>query len=391
MHTHVLWLATTREAPPIESAHVMWQKLGLETYLLCMLVKQHTGIGNGHLENSVITLQASHERRKPVRSFYLRLGFICHDESADNGLSLTSPGFQEAVKASPKVWVPAETEQMSLFKLYQGWLVLPQMKVDLTSSESPHAQDWKTYQYTKFPCVFPSMKKLEDFFDTRPILKWLSGEPLPLTNCHYSPAKSASTMSGQIIGSHWSSMNMTSWLATDEIHFLFALFMHNQKIEKPYFHVMHPNVTQIIASLYPNMVKVHGHTATNKEQDQYNEDLNKLKDYINTRLDIFEHKFLDFVCNVSNTHWLSVVVISPFLVYGKFLQGDGKHDVSHEEIMRWCVLNSNPHSNEKQINRVQGTCFTKNHASYGMRLFLNVCALYLKAKKQNEKDAMHPN
>jgi hypothetical protein len=126
MHIQVLWLATTLEEPPIESVHVMWQKLGLGTYLLlCMLVKQHTGIGNGSLEDSVIILQASGKRRKPVQSFYLRQGFICHDESADNGLSLTSLGFQQAVKVSPKVWVPAATEQMSLFKLSQGRLVLP--------------------------------------------------------------------------------------------------------------------------------------------------------------------------------------------------------------------------------------------------------------------------
>jgi hypothetical protein len=151
--------------------------------------------------------------------------------------------------------------------------------------------------------------------------------------------------------------------------------MCNQKIEKPYFHVMHPNVTQIIASLYPNMIKVHGHTATNKEQDQYSEGLKKLKDYINTRLDIFERKFLVFVCNVSNTHWLSVVVINPFLVYDKFLQGDGKHDVSHEQITGWCVLNSNPHSNEKQINGFQGLALQKimYHMECGHFLMLVYC------------------
>jgi hypothetical protein len=64
VHTQVLCLATTLEEPPTESIHCMWQKLGLGTHLLCMLVKQHTGIGNGGLEDSVITLQASHERKK---------------------------------------------------------------------------------------------------------------------------------------------------------------------------------------------------------------------------------------------------------------------------------------------------------------------------------------
>jgi hypothetical protein len=236
------------------------------------------------------------------------------------------------------------------------------------------------------------MKKLEDFFDTHPILKWLSGEPLPLMNRVYSPAKYAIAMSGQIIGSCWSSMNRTSWLVTDEIQFLFALLMRNQKIHKPYFRVfLRPDATQIIASLYPNMVKVNGLTATKQEQDEYILDLNTLKDYMNTRLDIFECKFLVFVFNVNNTHRVLVVAINPLLVYDKFLQCDDKHDVANEEMAGWCVLNSNPHSNEKQINGFQRTCYTRNKASCGVWLFLNVCALYLKAKKKNENDGMTPN
>jgi hypothetical protein len=87
-------------------------------------------------------------------------------------------------------------------------------------------------------------------------------------------------------------MNRTSWLVTDAIQFLFVVLMHNQKSEKPYFHVVHPNVTQTtIASLYPNMVKVDGGTATKQEHDQCIADLDKLRHYIDTRLDIFERNF----------------------------------------------------------------------------------------------------
>ena len=60
-HTQVLWLSTTIQKPPVESIHVVWRKLGLGTYLLCMLIKQHTGIGTGSLDGSVLTLQASAE------------------------------------------------------------------------------------------------------------------------------------------------------------------------------------------------------------------------------------------------------------------------------------------------------------------------------------------
>jgi hypothetical protein len=43
------------------------------------------------------------------------------------------------------------------------------------------------------------------------------------------------------------------------------------------------------------------------------------------------------------------------------------------------------------MNGFQGTCFTRNNASYGVRVFLNVCASYLKAKKKKEKDGRPPN
>jgi hypothetical protein len=86
--TVVLWLSTTLEEPPIESVHVTWRGKGLATYLLCMLVKQHTAFSNGNLAGSVISLQSSQNRNDSARSFYLSLGFQSHDEYVgDNGLS----------------------------------------------------------------------------------------------------------------------------------------------------------------------------------------------------------------------------------------------------------------------------------------------------------------
>jgi hypothetical protein len=67
-----------------------------------MLVKQHTGFGKGSLADSVISLQASQNRIDAARSFYLSLGFQCHDEYVDdNGLSQTRPAFRGAVGANP--------------------------------------------------------------------------------------------------------------------------------------------------------------------------------------------------------------------------------------------------------------------------------------------------
>ena len=72
--TQVLWLATTLVQPPKESIHVTWRNKGLATYLLSILVKQHTGIGDGSLEDSLISLQASMDRRKSRAPILLELG-----------------------------------------------------------------------------------------------------------------------------------------------------------------------------------------------------------------------------------------------------------------------------------------------------------------------------
>jgi hypothetical protein len=135
-HTQVLWLSATLESPPTESSNVMsWRKMGLATYLLCMLIKQHTGIGNGAMDCSCLSLQASMDSTEEAGNFYVKLGFIRIDES-ENGLTKMSSGFQEVVKKSPKVWVPAGTQPtMSLFQLHHGRLFLSEIPIDLTISD----------------------------------------------------------------------------------------------------------------------------------------------------------------------------------------------------------------------------------------------------------------
>ena len=184
----MLWLATTLEAPPVDSIHVVWQKHGLATYLLCMLVKQHTGFAS-NMDESVLSLQASSERTNPVRNFYLKLGFICHDEYInDNGLSKTSKGFQEEVRKNPELWVTPERYVMSLFQLFQGRLKFPKEgrpsnKVVLpVPNEDFDDSNWQGYSYAHFPTREIPMEKIEGYLESRPILKWLSGDPLPITN-----------------------------------------------------------------------------------------------------------------------------------------------------------------------------------------------------------------
>jgi hypothetical protein len=118
--------------------------------------------------------------------------------------------------------------------------------------------------------------------------------------------------------------------------------------------------------------------------------------YIDSRLDILQHKFLVFICNINDLHWVSVVVVNPFLVLDQYLaegnenkSGKGKkngksekEEVSGDDFVGWCLLNSTQRPSETKQHGFQGTFHTKNNAAYGVRLFLNICASYLKAKRK---------
>jgi hypothetical protein len=55
-----------------------------------------------------------------------------------------------------------------------------------------------------------------------------------------------------------------------------------------------------------------------------------------------------------------------------------------EDFCEWCVLDSLGSDQASKENGFKGTCSTKNMASHGVWLFLNICASYLKTKKRNE-------
>jgi hypothetical protein len=102
-HTQVLFLGTTRDNPPVDSIHTMWRGNGLATYLLCMLVKQHT-VNDWDWKYCALYLQASHQRDNPARRFYLKMGFQCHDHN-DNGYEKLPYQFRLQVHNHPRIWI----------------------------------------------------------------------------------------------------------------------------------------------------------------------------------------------------------------------------------------------------------------------------------------------
>jgi hypothetical protein len=111
-------------------------------------------------------------------------------------------------------------------------------------------------------------------------------------------------------------------------------------------------------------------------------------EYIKSRLDILEHKFLIFLCNTNANHWVSVVVINPFCVVEVNKKTGAIYDsdlCNNDEIVTgWCVMNSNPSAENVEDSGFQGMAFTKNKVTFEVHLFLNICASFIKFKKDND-------
>jgi hypothetical protein len=377
---------TTLEEPPVASIHTIWQKLRFATYLLCILIKQHTGIGTGTLDHSILSLQASSQETHPTRNFYISLGFLSHDAS-DNGLLMTSGEFQEQVEQFPKVWITPENCEMTLFRLVKGRIKLMAV-FDLSRSElESDPPIWKTYTYCKFPYECDSMEKIESFAKELPILRSLSLSSLPLTPRPFVCKPSPSSMSGLIVGDRRVQMTSSSWLKTDQIQLLCAFLMRDIDGNTGLLHVLSPSITKNIHDLHDVMpvMMEKKENAPKKAQRTYETNLDVIFKYIESRLDILEHRFLVFLCNTNSNHWVAVVVINPFIVIAVNKKTGAVYDsdlCNDDELMAgWCVMNSNPSAGNVQDSGFQGTAFTKNKASFGVRIFLNICASYIKFRK----------
>jgi hypothetical protein len=140
-----------------------------------------------------------------------------------------------------------EREAMTFFQLHHGQLELPEKRIDDNpASDGGGSSTWEGYHYAQFPGQFRSMKGIEGFLDTHPILKGLSFDQLPITNRPMAMAttRSMSRMKGHITGLIRTRMHSTSWLCTDEVQFLLAFLLCNEEKNKGLFHVLGPMITQ---------------------------------------------------------------------------------------------------------------------------------------------------
>jgi hypothetical protein len=171
--------------------------------------------------------------------------------------------------------------------------------------------------------------------------------------------------------------------------------MRNKISNNGFVHVLDPSITKRAMDVYDLMLFMRQEDHANKQQSKkYHANLAAIQQYIDTRLDLFENKFLVFICSITNVHWISVVVVNAFVVHERHLRSDDElyiHELdlsesNNDDMAGWCVFNSSMNTKGKRDEKLglQSTMWTKENASYAVRLFLNICSSYLKAKVDND-------
>jgi hypothetical protein len=279
----LLRLATTNEDAPRESIHVKWCNLGLSTYLLCMLLKQHTGRENS-MDNSVLSVQVSTDPAELHASrFFQRLGFKKLMEE-DNGLAMTPKAFQENLFTFSTYWVSPSKERRYLFQLHGGKLLLPNFNTQLSLFNDPMVKGPKDSDfYVKFPWPARSMKAIETCLKDLPVLESLSGKSLPKKDLPFSYIKASSKIAGAIYEKDRSKYEKTSqWLSDMDIHILCAFLLRNRTANQ-FVHVIGPAMTTVIQQVFEDKVQFDSKEApTADETYHYHKQLQHFYKYIDT-------------------------------------------------------------------------------------------------------------
>ena len=290
-HTVVLWLASTRDKPFERSIHHVWRNKGLATYLLCMLIKQHTGVGD-NMDQSILSLQASYAKNESSCRFYQKLGFR-HYIDPDNGLARTSDEFQKLVKDSPHYWISDSTQPMDFFQL-KGDMLKYRMEKSIVGKQGEEGNHY----FLKYPWPASSMKKIENCVKNRPLFDCLSFMPLPETDRPLPYRMSTSRLTYGWISNKWRNTTASQpnyWLQTSEIQLLSAFFLRNST-EHNSVHVIVPDYTTSMRHFY-NHVLLMGNKDKEEKQDtdMYKGFVQYFAKYLDKVRDILEHKFLVFL------------------------------------------------------------------------------------------------
>ena len=91
--------------------------------------------------------------------------------------------------------------------------------------------------------------------------------------------------------------------------------MMRNTLENKFIHVFSPNITKIMQNTFQLYDQLKHRSTTAALHDKFKGNLHSLHDYIECVGDLFEHKFLVFLCNCTELHWYTFVVVNPSLMY----------------------------------------------------------------------------
>ena len=169
-----------------------------------------------------------------------------------------------------------------------------------------------------FPWPTSNMKKIESCIKSKPLFSHFSLSQLEETKRPYQYLIDKSMMQGAIIKSVWQQWPTNHWLSTAAIQLLSALMMRNTT-ENKFVHVFSPTITKMMQESYQFYDQFKHKGQTMDLSKKLKGHLHHLRDYIECVGDLFEHKFLVFLCNCSNFHWITFIMVNPSVIY---LRGD---------------------------------------------------------------------
>ena len=327
-------------------------------------------------------LQANVQERN-VGRYYKRLGFShVIPIDSDNGLSHTSDDFRSFVAKNPELW---DSTSLHLFLLCRGKIILRNkatIDLTLTNMESDSSKD---KIFVEFPWPTSNMNKIESCVRSQPLLSHFSLSRLVETDRPYHYLIDKSTMKGSIHESVWKSRASNHWLSTAEIQLLFAVMMRNTT-ETKFVHFFSLTTTMMMKETYELYVKVK-RDPKEEWREKLKGHLQYLRDYVECMGDLFEHKFLVFICNPSSFHWNTYVMVNPSVIY---LRGENSNrpDGKQGQFAGWSVFDSLGYSRTNlpttKKKGLMPTMDCKFDVSTGVRFFLNFAAMYLYSKEDSE-------
>jgi hypothetical protein len=123
-----------------------------------------------------------------------------------------------------------------------------------------------------------------------------------------------------------------------------------------------------------------------KDEKKYKFYIQYFAQYVYTVRDLFEHKFLIFLCNPLYMHWMAIVVVNPSLLYNSFLNKKTENTCLLDNFCGFSVFDSMTEDDGAEANAkgLIPTSNSKYRAEYGVHLFLNCCASYLYSRDKEE-------